>query len=77
MPVFGGPADVSANCNFTSGMRSTQDGDIVFCIFVLSSVGYLSGTLYLNKLDKALSRLEDMAFVNEQKQTLRSPALGW
>lgn len=55
------------------GMRSTQDGDIVFCGFVLSSVGDLSGALDLNKLNKALSRLEDVAFVNEQTQALRPP----
>ena len=54
-------------------MRSTQDGDIVFCVFVLSSVGDLSGALDLNKLNKALSRLEDVAFVNEQTQALRPP----
>lgn len=60
-----------------SGMRSTQDGDIVFCVFVLSSVGDLSGTLDLNKLKKALSSLEDKAFVNEQTQALRPPTLGW
>lgn len=59
-----------------SGMRSAQDGDIVFCVFVLSSAGDLSGALDLNKLNKALSRLEDM-FVNEQTQALRPPTLGW
>lgn len=60
-----------------SGVRSTQDGDIVFRVFVLSSVGDLSGALDSNKLNKALSRLEDMAFVDEQTQALRPPTLGW
>lgn len=60
-----------------SGMTSAQDDGWGHHLLYVSSARYLSGTLSLNKLNKAPSRLEDMACVSEQKQALRSPVLGW